>query len=145
MVTAPVLSRERSWQDVSHDLHGEVPGGSINGRPILAQSGGQGIPQHSVSPRGQPPFAIRGPSGSAILSELRAEPVATNAADDESLLGIAQQLPCPVHRAPVNKLQSLVASRCGVDVKAEISIVSSAARSMCVKGAVHILELGPKR
>ena len=45
--------------------------------------------------------AQQGPAG----SELRAQPLAANPADDQALLGAAQQSLCPVYRTTINELQ----------------------------------------
>ena len=84
-------------------------------------------------------------SGSILVSELCAKSLASNAADYKSLLGIAQIFLCPVYRTTVNELQSLAGSGCGVDMEAEVEVVSSATRSPVVDCTIDVLELRPDR
>jgi hypothetical protein len=76
----------------------------------------------------------------ANFFKLTAKPFAPNAANDQSLLGIAQEFSRPIDRATVNQLHELTGWANGMDMKTEIAIVASAFCSLIVEYTFHLYE-----
>jgi hypothetical protein len=75
-------------------------------------------------------------------SELRAQSFAADAADDETLLFVAQEPAGPIHGAAVDQLKPPSGRVGGMDMEAEIQVIAPAAGALLVNAALHGLELG---
>ena len=75
------------------------------------------------------------------VPKLTAESFASDTADDQSFLVIAQELSGPIHCTAVNQLQVLIGGIHGMDVETKVAIVASAFCSLVVEYTFHLLEL----